>query len=291
MTPEKKEITKPNTISDSVFTNASETLDLEKRVKYNEIRQSIFGFNNKEKFEVLETAIDTIGFERILLNESKVSQFEEMIKRCSDSLSVIRYLFKKTTNLTLEITWSPPEIKNEYLNYIFLVKAVRYNSKSTDQPLYLNQNIIKARIYSRDLRIAKETLSWKIIELYYPSYLDQIINNFPIENFNRLTNTKKVKIKKKLKIFKSDPIYNINYLNQSYMPFPAYSNYPMNFNPSYYNNMNSFMYPKQFEYNYPNSNQSHMNFLLGKRDQPYNMSLSNSLKTSSLPSIQSKRFL
>ena len=150
---------------------------------YYGLRKNVFKFDNKKFFRLLHPEEEAnVVIKKILKFRDSIF-FDKLIKKKKELLPIVSYLFKKLEKKHLCFSWLPQENQPEPIFYNFSVNSHPSDSKNSKNNL--NKYIIEAQIYSKNIQLAKEILCWKIIELFFPTYLNRIINIFTFEDFSK----------------------------------------------------------------------------------------------------------
>jgi hypothetical protein len=242
---------------------------------YEKIKKSSFRFENKEYFVIYESAVDLYGTDKQKLCDSKMQEFQNLIQNCKKLITVVRYLFKNILNLDFDISWIPKNFpKNKFSFYDLQLRSKLFDSKNQFCSKYLNKKIIKVRLFSKGIKFAIESVSWKIVELFFPLYLNLIINSYPIEKFYKLLNPFPLDTQshKLFKPFGNDPATKNNSMNQipfSYsgnlMQYPVHSNIPFSNNQPW----NGYMHPNGVHHYNFQPHQLNSNFGLKKGENHF----------------------
>ena len=221
--PIETKISSPTMLS---FEHLEDLKQMSRIELYDNIRNLTFRFENPNCFEILEERVHFYQMDDLKLAPEKFAGLEATIRKCNEPITILRFLFKETLGVGLEFNFTPKESSALFRFFTFVVRPRIIARKKLNKLRETSQAIFIAKVYSREVKFARECVCWRMLELFFPFYLDQILEKYPMANFNRLINPQKKKKRgrgrknKSQKLFQSAPQTASLYMSREpYFPF------------------------------------------------------------------------
>lgn len=172
--------------------NAQAQSEIDKKAnQYMTLREQLFRFGNREFFEIIELNIDTSYFEHYI-KKLKLQNLRSIISKSKTPVTILSVIFQKISGSSCKFNVNCLSDAGEnYKCEISLVMSKNTNKVFIDHqnPLFQVERIAKARIETLGRALAKEIFGWRILEVYFHSIFNFILEHYPSSNLMKLTSS------------------------------------------------------------------------------------------------------
>lgn len=165
-------------------TEAQSELDRKAQI-YLELREKLFKFGCPAFFDMTALNLETTYFEAHI---KKAGNIRKIISKASSPMQILAVLVQKITGISAKVEVDYlGDLGEEYKCTIRLEVRKNKNKAFVDQgdPLFQVQPLASAKINTLGRPLAKEIFAWRMLEIYFTSFFNTLLELYPLSNLQK----------------------------------------------------------------------------------------------------------
>jgi hypothetical protein len=166
------------------------------------LKTDIFCYGNTRFFQIKFSKLKPMRIEIEAMSHGKRKELIKIISKPSHPFKVVQFLFKYIYRIQVKLVPSPDVQTSRYFQKYKMSLFINHlYDKKINQKYSLKEIIFEAKIYSKGTNFAKDSISWKLIDMFFQPFLNFILNHYPTKYLKKfIEKVFQIKMQKKDKM-------------------------------------------------------------------------------------------